>query len=81
MNPTTLKIVKLPDDRIALEVETINYGGSETYPTYTYYYQGKQIIGHDFETSYWGRIEFLTELDTNLDLTTTFKALSRQINS
>ncbi len=79
MNPKTLRIVKLPDDRIALEVETINYGGSETYPDYQYFCNGEEITTEEFETDYWFRIENIEVLDKMVNLTDTYKVLSKEL--
>ena len=79
MNPKTLRVVKLPDDRIALEIEIISYGGSETYTYYEYFYDGEQITTKGFETDYWGRIEPIEVLDKGVDLTDTYKAISKEL--
>ena len=80
MNPITLMTVKLPDGRLALEVETINYGGSETYPSYKYFCEGEQITTKGFKTDYWFRIEDVVEIKQHLDLNEVFKTLSTRLN-
>lgn len=80
MNPMTLMTVKLPDGRLALEVETINYGGSETYPSYEYFCDGEEIRMDGFNTDYWGRITNLIEIKQHLDLNEAFKTLSTRLN-
>ena len=79
MNPKTLRVVKLPDNRIVLEVETISYGGSETHTSYQYFYQGEKLSKQGFEVDYWGRIEPVEMLDKRIDLTDTYKALSKEL--
>jgi len=80
MNPMTLMTCRLPNGKLALEVETINYGGSETYPTYQYFCEGKELTEFSFETDYWGRIVGIHEIKQHMDLDNVFMILSTQLD-
>jgi hypothetical protein len=72
-------ICRLPNNKLAIEVETINYGGSETFPTYEYFCDGERLTKDTFETNYWGRIIGLHDIKQHPDLDVVLSQLSKQL--
>lgn len=59
----TIRTVRLPNGKKAVEHEQKYYGGSETQVTYDYYRHGLLVNKNKFRLDYWGRIENIEIID------------------
>ena len=75
MSNFTLTIIRLPNKKLVLEVENIDYH-PEIYPTYQYFCEGEELLKHGFEADCWGKIHNKGEIKQHLDLDLVFKQLS-----